>query len=78
MAGKVHKLIQQLYEIRGTAPSSLHFVRAHLVLSGIDPDEHNEQSKDDAHKVAQLERMLKDFQEAPRAGANSNGKGKHR
>ena len=67
MAGKVHKLIQELYHIRGTVPSSLHFVRAHLVLSGIDPDEYDEHTRDDASKVAQLERMLQDFQQAPRA-----------
>jgi len=71
MPGKVHKLIQQLYQARGTAASS-HFVRAHLVLSGIDPDDFNEYSQDDAQKVAQLERMLADFQQAPRASRTPN------
>lgn len=66
MVGQIHRLIQELYKVRGITPSSLPFVRAHLVLSGIDPDDHNEHSPDDPLKVAQLEGMLADFRQAPR------------
>ena len=65
MAGRVHRLIQQLYEVRGKGSSSLHFLRAHLVLSGIDPDEYTETTRDEAHKVLLLEKMLADFQRPP-------------
>ena len=61
MAGRVHQLIQELYEVRGRGQSTLHFVRAHLVLSGIDPDAFDEYSKDDESKIALLEQMLQSF-----------------
>ena len=74
MVGQIHRLIQELYRVRGTTPSSLPFVRAHLVLSGIDPDEHGEHTKDDPEKVAQLKGMLADFRQAPR-GMSLQGSG---
>lgn len=71
MAGRVHQLIKELFALRGTGPSSQHFLRAHLVLSGINPDDHNESTQDDERKVAVLEKMLADFQQAPGAPASS-------
>jgi len=65
MAGRAHRLIQQLYEARGSGPSTLHFLRAHLALSGIDPDDHTETSRDDERTVALLEQMLASIQKAP-------------
>ena len=73
MAGRVHRLIQQLYEVRGAGPSSLHFLRAHLVLSGINPDDYTETTRDDAHKVLVLEKMLADFQRLPGVSAAAQG-----
>jgi hypothetical protein len=77
MAGRVHRLIQQLYEVRGAGPSSLHFLRAHLVLSGINPDEYTEATRDDEQKVVLLEKMLADFQRLPGvSAANQRSKDK--
>ena len=63
MAGRVHRLIQELCQVRGNAPSTLHFVRAHLVLSGIDPDAYDNFSADDPEKIALLEHMLESFRQ---------------
>lgn len=71
MTGRVHQLIQQLFALRGGGPSGQHFLRAHLVLSGINPDHHDESSRDDERKVALLEKMLADFQQAPGVPASS-------
>jgi len=62
MPGRVFQLIQKLYQVRGAAPSTQHFVRAHLVLSGINPDDHTATTPDDERKVALLEKMLADFE----------------
>jgi len=78
MAGRVHRLIQQLIDVRGAGPSSLHFLRAHLVLSGINPDDYTETTRDETHKVLLLEKMLADFQRLPGASAaNQRNKDKN-
>ena len=62
MAGKIQRLIDELVEVRTKGRAALtHFVRAHLVLSGIDPDQFDETSADDPEIVARLERMIDDF-----------------
>ena len=71
MTGRVFQLIQKLYQVRGAGPSTQHFVRAHLVLSGINPDDHTATSPDDARKVAVLEKMLADFESSTSGGSRS-------
>lgn len=75
MAGRVYQLIQELYRVRGAGESTQHFVRAHLVLSGINPDDHTLTSPDDARKVAVLEKMLADFQQAQSPQSTRHQKG---
>jgi len=38
-----------------------HFMRAHLMLLGIDPSRYTETSPDDQNKERQLEEMINDF-----------------
>jgi hypothetical protein len=38
------------------------FVRAHLVLNGLDPDDYHAASADDPEKIRALENMIRDFQ----------------
>jgi hypothetical protein len=62
MAGRVKRLIDELMELRGAEDETVaHFMRAHLMLNGIDPSHYNESSPDDQHKVRQLEEMINDF-----------------
>lgn len=62
MAGKIRKLIDELVAVRTKGSASVaHFVRAHLVLSGIDPDRFDETSADDPDIVARLEKMIEQF-----------------
>lgn len=62
MAGTVKRLIDELIHLRTrNRPGSQHFVRAHLVLNGIDPDAHDELSRDDPELVATLAKMIADF-----------------
>jgi hypothetical protein len=62
LPGKIKKLIDELVELRcGKQVALAHFVKAHLVLKGIDPDAYHDHSPDDADKVATLERMIRDF-----------------
>ena len=62
MAGKIHKLIDDLVRLRANGRAGLsHFVRAHLVLTGIDPDQFDASSADDPEIVERLEKMIADF-----------------
>ncbi|MDD9945352.1 MAG: hypothetical protein OXU20_30190 [Myxococcales bacterium] len=61
MAGKVHELIEELVKLRSAGSGSDHFLRAHLMLNGIDPNEFDEASADDPDVVAQLQKMIDDF-----------------
>jgi hypothetical protein len=62
MAGRTRQLIDQLITLRAGKNSGVsHFLRAHLLLKGIDPDAHDEHTPDDPEKVATLEQMIRDF-----------------
>jgi hypothetical protein len=63
MAGQIKRLIDELIELRGGNGSKgvAHFLRAHLLMKGIDPDAYDERSPDEPSKVATLEQMIQDF-----------------
>ena len=62
MAGRVHKLIEELVKLRsGGGSGTDHFVRAHLMLNGIDPSQFDETSVDDPNVVAKLQAMIDSF-----------------
>lgn len=62
MPGRVKQLIDELMEIRGADNAGVaHFMRAHLMLNGIDPSHYDETSPDDQQKERQLEEMISDF-----------------
>jgi hypothetical protein len=62
MAGRIKQLIHELVEIRTrNAPGAAHFVRAHLMMKGIDPDAYDGQSPDDADKIRVLQQLIHDF-----------------
>jgi hypothetical protein len=62
MAGRTKHLIDQLIALRARNNVGVsHFLRAHLLLKGIDPDAHDEHTPDDPEKIAVLERMIQDF-----------------
>jgi hypothetical protein len=62
VSGKIHRLIQELVQLRSKGRTEMtHFVRAHLMLSGIDPDQFTETSPDDPEVIARLQRMIADF-----------------
>ena len=63
MRGSVKRLIDELVRLRSRGNAKIvPFVRAHLVLNGIDPDAHTENTADEADKIAVLEGMIRDFQ----------------
>jgi hypothetical protein len=62
MAGRVKHLIDELILLRASGnPGIEHFMRAHLMLNGIDPTRYNESSPDDAIKERRLEQMINAF-----------------
>jgi hypothetical protein len=62
MAGKVRELIEKLEQKRTKGnPNLLHFVRAQLLLKGIDPARYNKDSEDNPEVLAKLDAMLRDF-----------------
>jgi hypothetical protein len=62
MAGRVKQLIDELIELRSCGnPGVVHFMRAHLMLNGIDPTRYTEHSPDDLQKERRLEEMISDF-----------------
>lgn len=62
MAGRVKQLIDELIELRaGGNAGVVHFMRAHLMLNGIDPSRYTESSPDDSTKERRLEEMISDF-----------------
>lgn len=63
MAGRIKLLIDELVRLRTKSnPKVEPFVRAHLVLNGLDPDAYNTSSVDDPEKIRALENMIRDFQ----------------
>lgn len=73
MAGRVKRLIDELIELRAGGNAGVaHFMRAHLMLNGIDPARYTESSPDDLQKELRLEEMIGSFERqmsslAPRA-----------
>ncbi len=62
MAGKIRRLIDELMQLRtARATGSGHFVRAHLILHGINPDRYSSSSEDDPVRIRILEKMIADF-----------------
>jgi hypothetical protein len=62
MAGRVRQLIDELIELRaGGNQGVAHFLKAHLMLNGIDPSQHTANSKDDRQKELRLESMISEF-----------------
>jgi len=63
MAGRIKLLIDELVRLRTRRnPKVEPFVRAHLVLNGLDPDAYHLASEDDPEKIRLLENMIRDFQ----------------
>lgn len=63
MAGRIKQLIDELVRLRTKSnPKVEPFVRAHLVLNGLDPDAYTLASADDPEKIRALESMIRDFQ----------------
>ena len=58
MAGRAKQLLGELRAARCPDAASLHFLRSHLILKGINPDAFAESSEDDPAVIAELERML--------------------
>ena len=62
MSGRVKQLIDELCQVRARGnPSLEHFVRAHLMLNGIDPKRYTETSPDDSEKERRLLAMIDEF-----------------
>jgi len=62
MAGRVKQLIDELMELRGASNEGVaHFMRAHLMLNGIDPARYTDSSPDDQQTQRRLEEMISDF-----------------
>jgi hypothetical protein len=62
MAGRVKRLIDELIELRAAGnPGVVHFMRAHLMLNGIDPSRYTESSPDDLQKEQRLQEMIGNF-----------------
>jgi hypothetical protein len=65
MGGRIKTLIDELVELRTRGNAALvPFIRAHLILQGIDPERYTTDSLDDARVVRRLEDMLHDFRNA--------------
>jgi hypothetical protein len=58
MAERTNQLLKRLAQARGGDAATLHFLRSHLILKGINPDGYPESAPDDPAVVAELERML--------------------
>lgn len=62
MSGRIKQLIDELIKIRSKGKPGLeHFVRAYLVLNGIEPEIYTEKSDDDQKVIDQLESMIEAF-----------------
>jgi hypothetical protein len=62
MAGRVKQLIDELIDLRaGGNQGVAHFLKAHLMLNGIDPSQYTATSDDDRQKELRLESMINDF-----------------
>ncbi len=69
MAGRVKQLIDELCQLRsGGNPGVEHFVRASLVLRGINPEDFDEQTPDDVGAVRVLREMIRGFEDHKKGG----------
>lgn len=69
MAGRVKQLIDELCHLRARGNASVeHFVRASLVLHGIDPERYTEDSPDEAATERHLQEMIRVFRRKRGAG----------
>lgn len=65
MAGRVKVLIDELLHLRTKGNSALApFVRAHLILQGIDPDRYSATSADDPKLEQRLAQLIQEFRQA--------------
>ena len=63
MAGRIKQLIDELVRLRTKSnPKVEPFIRAHLVLNGLDPEAYDAASEDDPEKIEALQNMIRDFQ----------------
>jgi hypothetical protein len=68
MAGRVKQLIDELIELRaGGNQGVAHFLKAHLMLNGIDPSRYTALSDDDSQKELRLESMISEFSKQRRS-----------
>ena len=62
MAGTTHRLITRLIEQRtGGNPTLVPSIKIKLIMKGVDPDRHNENSPDDPVMIARLHAIAKDM-----------------
>jgi hypothetical protein len=62
MAGQIRNLIDAVVEQRTKgSPSLQHFVRAQLLLRGINPDHYTRDSDDNPAVIAKLQQMVREF-----------------
>ena len=67
MAGRIRQLIDELGVLRTQGqPGLQHFLRAHLMLNGINPDHYTTKSQDDPNKIRVLEKMIRDYRDSSR------------
>ena len=71
MAGEVKRLIDELMRIRSKGNPNLEpFVRVHLMLNGIDPDQYTADSPSDPKTEQALVKMIEDFRSKQANGAS--------
>ena len=62
MAGKIHHLIQEIMRKRTKGnPGLEHFVKAQLMMKGIDPGKYGPGSDDDLAVIQKLQEMSRKF-----------------
>jgi len=62
MAGIIHHLITRLIELRTDGnPGQVPSMKIKLIMKGVDPDQHNENSADDPAMIARLHAIAKDM-----------------
>jgi hypothetical protein len=71
MAGEVKRLIDELMRLRSKGNPSLEpFVRVHLMLNGIDPNQYTADSPSNPQVEQTLQKMIADFRGKRSEGAS--------
>jgi hypothetical protein len=71
MAGEVKRLIDELMRLRSRGNPSLEpFVRVHLMLNGIDPNQYTADSPSNPQVEQTLQKMIADFRGKSSEGAS--------